>query len=242
VDSDAQQSDLASDILYKGGIRQSDLIRCHVDEPGQVLCLLMCEGGGSLAKDYSGLSNHGEIHGPKWTDEPTESESWTLDFDGDDDYVRTPPFHPQEWGEFTVMGWMCRRTNDTWDLLSGLENRAWWLGGRTGYNDFAFVTTDDAGNSDFYYVSGFDLGEWIHAAYVYDGSYKKMYKNGKLLDSKSYSVTLASVTEKSAIGANYDGTDYFFDGFIDWVMIYDHALPEGKIRTIYEDTKPLYTD
>jgi hypothetical protein len=72
-------------------------------------------------------------------------------------------------------------------------------------------------------------GELTHIVATYDGSYIKIYKNGILVNSVSYT---AGVGQMSTLSATFGGTDYY-DGLLNVVRIYNKALTPSEITSNY---------
>jgi hypothetical protein len=72
-------------------------------------------------------------------------------------------------------------------------------------------------------------------AFVYDDDSDRMqiYFDGTL-DETAVTVSLPVVTGVDlTIGADFEGTQHFFTGFIDGVALYDQALKADQIRESY---------
>jgi len=76
-------------------------------------------------------------------------------------------------------------------------------------------------------------GTWYHVVSSWDGTNVKTYVDG--VEEKSYA--LASLDNKAAttrIGSSADSEGYELNGLVDEVTIYDKALTEGEIKSLYE--------
>src|SRR5439155_26687862 len=80
--------------------------------------------------------------------------------------------------------------------------------------------------------SGLPLNTWSHLTSTYDGSNLKFYVNGSPSQSVPFSGTIDLSTGTLQIGASYFGE--YFKGFIDEVRIYNRALTDAEIQTIYQ--------
>lgn len=84
-------------------------------------------------------------------------------------------------------------------------------------------------------TSTISTGQWVHYLGTYDGSNIKMYINGQLDASAPSSASMITSDGPLVIGrwyGNYDG--YYFNGAIDEVRIYNRALSEGEVRSLYD--------
>lgn len=85
-----------------------------------------------------------------------------------------------------------------------------------------------------------ELGKWIHLSSVYDGSELKLFINGVLSikSSATDNYLLGYNSEKLYIGKNPKyGYEYFFNGFIDDVRIYNTPLSDTEVYELYSGVK-----
>ena len=79
-------------------------------------------------------------------------------------------------------------------------------------------------------------GTWYNVVGTYDGTNIKIYVNGTLEGTTSYSATPATTDQPLVIGrwyGNYD--DYYTDGKIDQVRIFSKALSASEVLTLYNE-------
>ncbi|MHC1566180.1 MAG: LamG domain-containing protein, partial [Candidatus Syntropharchaeia archaeon] len=81
-----------------------------------------------------------------------------------------------------------------------------------------------------------EAGKWIHIVGTYNGSTFKIYVNGILEDTNSYSTTFSNVGPLN-IGRGDDG---YFNGTTGEVRIYNRALSAGEISSRFESTRSIY--
>jgi hypothetical protein len=74
-------------------------------------------------------------------------------------------------------------------------------------------------------------GQWHHAAFVYNGTSIKLYFDGALVATETFEIGDSAI-DVFAIGSLNYGLHYF-DGQIDAVGIWDRALSDGEIATLY---------
>ena len=122
-----------------------------------------------------------------------------------------------------------------------LASAGWWNGGPgSGWimathipefwsNDTNGLCLPDLINND----NQFPAGEWVHEAVTYDGRRIKEYTNGQLVND--WATTGASIGngQAMAIGAWPSFQGYNFQGSIDEVKIFDQALSQPEIQSIY---------
>jgi len=211
-----------------------------VGESGQVLNMLMCQGAGDVARDYSGRGNHGTISGASWVDGPY---GWALKFvDAESDYVDVADF---SWGysdSFSIGFWMKH------DLPSGTAT------GIMGKPNWEWEFYWDGTHVDFRYydTGGFETlklnnlltgggGEWHQVFVTYNGG---THEGKAYVDGSDTGVSDTSggdhVDRAMAmrVGESYEG---YYNGLILLVRVYDgRVLTESKIKSDFEATKQLF--
>ena len=165
-----------------------------------------------------------------------------LDFDGQNDYVLVPSndvLKPDS--AITLEAWINVRSFDTeWEtVLSFAQDNG---SSESGY-DLAYVNgklrfrckTSSMASNEWDNNPGTEVryNEWIHIAGVYDGAEIRFYLNGVLQESQPKTGVLnwqfAPVDFR--IGAYHDDNeDYYFDGQIDEVRVWNVARSEAELR------------
>ena len=115
------------------------------------------------------------------------------------------------------------------------------LNTNSGFADNSVALAFDSGKFNFViggaytdsYYSGIVANQWNHIALTYNGSVMNAYVNGQIvltLNRTQFTRT------KLTIGARYNGSgyQYFLNGRLNDVRIYDHCLTESDIQKIYE--------
>jgi hypothetical protein len=195
------------------------------------------EGSGTVLRDSSGNGNDGTIYGATWVDEKSGK---ALSFDGRDDYVEVPtPYSPIN--EFSIEAWI--KTTST--------ARQTIFGGSTGNDKFHPCfgvgyggTANKAGgcvNRDGTYIhSNVDVntGYWNHIVLVAnDGGSSttnmKIYVNGVLDADINDPFVIRTWTETHYIGKRE--SEYYFNGIIDEIRIYNRALSASEIKAHYDE-------
>ncbi len=87
------------------------------------------------------------------------------------------------------------------------------------------------GNFSFAYNDG----QWHHAVAVYNGSRVEVFVDGTSIGSMAHSGNTKSTTHPLRIGY-YSGTDWFFNGALDEVYVYDKALNTEEIAALGKST------
>ncbi len=202
---------------------------------------------GSFAWDHI-KGRHGTLAGGV-TQEASSRTGDAYSFDGSNDYV-TPGLTASELNidgnkPKTIMAWVYPR--GTWD------DGGIWSVGSTGSDgqDFSLRELQSEGDwrtqlwggscdQDFTFGSS---GQWLHMAMTWNGSHLRVYGNGsELVDS-----TLPSCTVNTGNDMNFnvgwwafDGSSVnFIDGRIDGVRVYDRALSQSEVQTVYDSAAVL---
>jgi len=202
---------------------------------GMVSYLKFDEGGGNIALD-SVNGNHGTIYGATWT---SGIVNGALSFDGVDDYILISSLsHIQNTpiNAFTFEAWIncVQDTGDIQQVFEGLTP-TWeiYLEGILP-GALEFCITDDSGNLHQVSTEALSLNQWYHVACTYDGSIQKIYVNGILQNSSSWSNTF-TITTGITIGKDFQADIQYFKGTIDEVAIYNRALAAGEIQQHYQN-------
>ncbi|MHC4251595.1 MAG: family 78 glycoside hydrolase catalytic domain, partial [Planctomycetota bacterium] len=77
-------------------------------------------------------------------------------------------------------------------------------------------------------------GEWHFIAATYDGSFKRIYVDGREIGSDAVSGAIDEAGSNPAYIGSWDGRNEFFAGGIDDVRVYSRALTAPEIRTMAE--------
>jgi len=207
-------------------------------------------GAGIIAYDAVG-TNNGTIHGAVWTNGLLNG---ALTFNGDGDHVDFGDIDETGFGNenFSIAAWFYTKGkhnyNDdnpyhhfTGEIVSKYnwlnDGRQWFLAqDEQGYIQFY---TNPNGIQEYSELltssSGGYQHQWMHVAAVRDGETKLLYING-VLDNTG--ATLGVVTSKNSkvyigcIKSPQTGLYHCFNGTIDDVRIYNHALSESEIREL----------
>ena len=187
------------------------------------------------AWDTSGNGNHGVVYGATWVRDGKFGKA--LSFDGSDDYVDSGNI-PDLGQEFTVVLWSKRLGNTgVYGALISIDGSYWsTIGGFLIFDNNSGVIKgrirNDASNTETAVTleTSVPNNVWRFYAVVWDKPTLKGYRNGKLVDSETWDYDIGWNVFKTHIG-RWTG-DYFY-GLIDEVRIYNRALSESEIQTLY---------
>ena len=193
------------------------------------------------ANDESGNENHGAVYGATLAEDRFGNRDSAYSFDGVDDYIEIP--HAESLNmrdQISISYWVKLETSAPYyypyHIIEkygswGIGQREWQMvGGIEGYAVFS----EDNLESEIYY----------NFVLTFDGSILKLYKNGVLEDTHNY-VGEIPLTDSNIMISNYEprpDLDYHFDGIIDDIRIYNRALPEAEIASLYNHGMSEYDD
>ena len=174
-----------------------------------------------------------------------DNGEYSLSFDGVDDYVDLSPINLSSSDQMTLMCWI-----NPDDLTSESENtiirQDWgepnWLLQISDYGTNINFNVEEINGDNFgidYTITPSMLeNSWHHATGVYDGGNLKIYIDGNLVASQSFSggnIAFGGNDQSTYLNIgshpfpNYDIES--FDGFIDEVSIWSVALSEEQIQS-----------
>jgi hypothetical protein len=201
------------------------------------------ERRGAVAIDGSGFGNDGTIIGPKRV---PASTGFALDFDGRDDYVEIEAdLGLDNLDAVTMAAWIYPHADSHWHALDkgdgdkriyaeGIERT---LDGRIRYSG---AHAYSASVSDTIVLS-----RWQHIALTWSRTTNRtrLYHDGVEVQYSVQEIgsggVLDDTTHPFTIGARGAlGEATFFDGLIDEVRLYGHALTEEEVRDIYNSSAP----
>jgi hypothetical protein len=166
-------------------------------------------------------------------------------FDGVDDYVEIPSDPEMEFtGPFTVEAWMKYTGSPNGGVIVTKGQDADWWG-----QDWTLYVTQSGKLGIIFAISHdfagiecnttISAGTWYHVAMVYDGAQLLGFVNGQLDGSLDISAGVLCPTQnpvRIGAGAPVNGTwnKGMFSGSIDEVSIYDRALSQSDLYSIYQ--------
>jgi tetratricopeptide (TPR) repeat protein len=179
-------------------------------------------------------SSHGTVVGdPSW--EPGRFGRALLF--GGDDYIMFPNESDFDiTGEITVAAWIKVNAFDKeWQSIITKGDNSWRLARNGTGNNVAFHCSGlTIENSQWGVESNANVNDrwWHHIAGVYDGARIYLYVDGVLDKSAKASGKIGKGDYKVHIGANAEKTKREWNGLIDDVAIFDHALNEQQVAQL----------
>ena len=186
---------------------------------------------GTTWTDLSGNNNNGTLSGAGYNSE----NGGTLTFDGVNDYVNVPnstSLNPTD--KISLSAWIKPLTPMGSYGVVVVKPIAGWTSG--GYG----LSRDSATDNLTFWLNTygnkvsipFSYSTWQHVVATYDGATMKIFKNGALVDSKSYAVAITQGTQALRIGLP-ESYSYPFSGSISKVRIYNRALTTEEALILY---------
>ena len=209
----------------------------------------MDKGEGTTIYDSSGNGNNGTLNlgasgqtsagsvkinaNTAWYNGREGKQNYSLNFDGDDDYVEVPDNDVLDFGtgDFSASLWVKTLDCSNNFLYKRSGGTGWFLGTDGSCKPYAYIDNLFTQYVDFTINDGL----WHHYVTVFDrdGNYYG-YIDGNLektTDISSKSSTSVSTATSLLIG-NYGGSNFFNDQ-MDEVKIFNYALTEDQIKTEY---------
>ncbi|MCP4246331.1 MAG: LamG domain-containing protein [bacterium] len=246
VNGDGDLSDDSDDLLtltVTGKVNgTSHVVRAVLTPEGQTGLVghwKLDETSGTTAPDASGNNNHATLYGmDPASDWVTGAINGALDFDGSNDYVQVP--HSPELNgssELTYAAWVYPRN---WSGLRQVFAKS-VHGGGSGraqmgiFSESGQLTgrAETNGGRMNALTALPTLNTWSHIALVFDSVSLRLYVNGIEGGALTFSTrTLNQTTDVLNVSKRVGTAQYFFDGLIDDIRIYDRALSAEDVAAI----------
>ncbi|MDP3899712.1 MAG: LamG-like jellyroll fold domain-containing protein [bacterium] len=194
------------------------------------------EGSGATAGDSVG-SNTGTISGATWT--TGKIGGGALSFDGVNDYVNlgSGSFGLSSTNELTLSLWIYARGADCSDVIIGKGQYLYPFVLRLNCAlEFAIRTADDSSQLSTEYGLNSNLNKWVYITATYASGYRAVYIDGQLIASDSLTGNLGAISDDTNLGKGPGVNDYYFNGNIDDVRIYNRALTSAEVTELYNYT------
>ncbi len=194
------------------------------------------EVSGTIAADATGNGHNGTLIGsPEWV---AGYSGGGLQFGGAPDKVDIPhsaDLNPEN--EFSVSVWANLDPGGS-GYRSPVTSRD--AGPTAGYiiyctpaNTWQFWTGSSGGGWNTAGSPAAELGQWTHVAITYSGGAKKLYVNSELAGESDDVLNLNTARVlRIGSGATESNGNYFFQGVIDDVRVYNHVLTEAEMAML----------
>jgi hypothetical protein len=209
----------------------------------------MDEGAGTMAYDSSDNSNDGTLTGgPVWTADssPLAGGGGSLKFDGVDDYVSVDnDASLKPTSAIAISAWIkCDNpSSGTFRYIIDQDSPNYSGKGYSLYfstnNSLYFTTRSTAANVSS--ILGTVDGNWHFLVATWDGTNQKVYLNGVLKDTDPRTSNIEYRTDNYpfTVGTKSQSSDFYFNGSIDEVRIYNRAVSAEEVRYHYNKGGPV---
>jgi hypothetical protein len=200
------------------------------------------------AIDESGNGNNGTVNGATLTNDRFGNVNSAYDFDGVDDFIEvndSPDLQISN-TNFALSAWVKMENYSTNFQSMVLSKRS----AQSGANGYAFIVKGDIASPPGYVSfeasgstdpeshtnNGISLGDWNHIFVNYDLATSEIstYINGVLDSITSGILSPNPVTPNLFIGKDGLLNNYFLEGYIDDIGIWNRALTISEIQQLYE--------
>jgi len=206
------------------------------------------EGSGVIT-DRTGRNNNGQAFGAKWT--ALGKQAGGYDFTATNNYIRVRHSPTLNTKETTLAAWF--RTGMSDDITRTIFEKSAAGGytlsiegnssGSQNKGKLCFSINGHACVSDKVVTDN----AWHHGSATFDGESLKLYMDGQLQQQVTkWKGEIAANTNELSIGMNRSNhaprkKEGAFEGTLDDVMIFDHALTDAEVKTVISSTKPKFT-
>jgi hypothetical protein len=186
------------------------------------------------ANDESGNGKNGVVYGATLTDDRFGNDSSAFFFDGINDYIDLPYYYGDV-PEFSISLWFYIVNLVTNQEITGIV-------GPSG-NSFIqlqispgniVIYTDGYGSFSLQGLQAEPLGVWRHVVLSVKSGDTRVYQNAELIAQQS--AEFYNITGPTSWGLRIGSSSYYgrwLNGMIDDLRLYERALNESEIRTLY---------
>jgi hypothetical protein len=197
------------------------------------------------ANDESGNGNNGIVNGANLTSDRFSITNSAFDFDGFTNYISLNYLSSfNNANTFTVSVWAkISNYNNANDAAQYIISRGVDVSpgsfliavGQSSYSDlFGTGVNGNAGVSGPSITEPIPQSNWHHLATTFDGLSIRFFIDGVLVGSSVYSQAFSITTDITLVGRHVvSGFSYFVNGKIDDIGIWDRALTQQEITSLY---------
>jgi len=198
----------------------------------------------TLAGDSSGMSQSNLTQSDLQTVAPYSK--YAMNFDGTNDYIDCGATVQQPTTNYSVSYWVkfdsvVGNVGIVGNFKTGVNPQVGFALTLSSGLNFEFWA-DGTANTSGGLVRGTSIpnsSTWYNVLGTYDGSLVKIYVNNVLENSVSYSATPNVTDQNLVIGRWYGNySDYYTDGSISNVSVWNTALTSSQVREIYNEGLP----
>jgi hypothetical protein len=168
--------------------------------------------------------------------------AFSLGGPGQETYASVPTYQQAEGDQLSVVAWVTARSRPRWASIAknwaGADDRGQFHFGLFFDSGELEAHIEDSSGKEIIVKDSrpLPLHDWHHVAFVADGSMLRLYRNGREVSAAPYRKLHRDPRIKSlAIGTKLNLTgDALWDGRLDELAIFNHALSPVQIRELYE--------
>jgi len=135
--------------------------------------------------------------------------------------------------EITVAAWVnINIVDEDWQIIVAKGDSAWRLSTDQAEYRFHFAICGEPWENLVSGSTEVNSGEWHHVCGTYDGGMIRLYVDGVLDANKVCTDEIPTNSYNVYIGENSEATGRYWDGLIDDVAIFDHALNTDEINQL----------
>ncbi len=158
-------------------------------------------------------------------------DNYALSFDGVDDVAGLPPNFISTPTAITMEAWVKYSSNQPLMMVLSVEVYAFYLNRFEAGTFTPFFDGSTNNGNDFGYGANLNDNQWHHLAAVHAQGTTKIFVDGALVGSINESLyDINSLNRTSAIGAQFDGSEFHFEGIVDEVRVWNLARTAGEIQ------------
>lgn len=200
---------------------------------------------GESSTDSSGNGNTGTLYGDNGVGDNGTGMNCTAsgkfgtgcNFDGTDDYVNLGNSSILNPTRITITAWIKFNSIPYTNQIAIDRSASYRLidpDVNSSKLSARFATTNvNWGNGTLAGNTTLSANTWYHVAFTYDGSYARVWLNGIEDGSVAASGDLVTANGNNIIGNYNDLIQYWFNGSIDDVRIYNRALSGAEVSQLY---------
>ncbi len=184
------------------------------------------------ANDESGNGNHGTVNGATLTNDRNGNANSAYSFDGISNYISL--ISNFDLSNRTISVWFKKKSQDN-SLREILNND--YDGLKNGHTIIGFMSSTDLNlqsGSNGIRINKIDPENWNFVLITRDNLLTKYFLNGELIyqENNDNIKSSNSLSQKLRIGVSRND-EFFFNGIIDDIGIYNRALSQEEINKLY---------
>jgi len=199
------------------------------------------EGTSTIVHDTTGYGSNGSIQGaPAWDSGSSCKAGECLDFNGSSDFITVTSTEALDVEDsVSVSAWLYTNGTSRQSVVAMGDGNDYTNNYQIFIDTQATFSVGEGSYATYASKAGaITSGSWYHIVGTFDGSTAKVYVNGSLGGQDTFSGTRQSGGSLRIGSRAYSGSpQWYFNGIIDEIRIYDSVLSEDEILDMYNDLK-----